>query len=43
MEASFDHSPFDSLLERHVREGMVDYRAIKATPERRQPTASAAG
>ncbi|MBL9190146.1 MAG: DUF547 domain-containing protein [Opitutaceae bacterium] len=32
---AFDHShaAFDALLKRHVREGMVDYAALKAAPQ----------
>ncbi len=31
--ATFDHSAFDALLRRHVREGLVDYDAFARSPE----------
>lgn len=31
--ASFDHSAFDTLLRRHVANGMVDYDAFKVSPD----------
>ena len=33
---TFDHSAFDALLRAHVRRGLVDYDAFKASPEFKQ-------
>lgn len=35
--AGFDHAPWDSLLRRHVVDGMVDYDAFKTAPAGRDP------